>query len=289
MKRILVFYCLLSFLFATAQKKEGMIQTGKLSVHYVTQGKGSPLIFLHGGFLDTRMWEKQFSYFSTQYKVIAIDLPGHGLTKGIDSFLLVADVLRNCMDSLHIKKASFIGLSLGTTCATDFTLAYPERVNKLILVSPGLSGWADAIKLDTLSKALFEKMDVYFEKMNFDSIAYHFAETWCVGPFRKFSDVDAFTTHYVLEAGIESLHAHPEHNNWPQLSKTTAAKQFHRIDCPLLVITGDKDAPFIMSVAKWMHAEVKNSSLVIFPGVAHMLNLEMPEAFNKELAAFLRK
>lgn len=101
----------------------GYITAGRLQVYYKKQGSGTPIVFLHAGYQDVGMWDNQFAYFSPHHTVIAFDLPGHGNTKGVDSTLLVQDVLRICLDSLHIPQASFVGLSLGTVCATDFALA----------------------------------------------------------------------------------------------------------------------------------------------------------------------
>jgi pimeloyl-ACP methyl ester carboxylesterase len=109
---------------AQTAKHTGYIPAGNLKLYYEIDGSGPTLIFVHAGYLDTHCWDKQAVYFDKHYKVIRIDLPGHGHTKGIDTTILIADVLRIMMDNLHIKKASFVGESLGASCIVDFALTY---------------------------------------------------------------------------------------------------------------------------------------------------------------------
>src|SRR5262249_44711858 len=87
----------------------GYIPAGHLKVYYEQTGKGEPLLFLHAGLMDHTMWEKQVKFFSKDHLVTTIDLPGHGNTHGIDSTILIADVIRICLDSLHINKTTVIG------------------------------------------------------------------------------------------------------------------------------------------------------------------------------------
>jgi 3-oxoadipate enol-lactonase len=271
--------------FAGAQ--DGLIPEGKLLVHYQIHGKGSPLLFLHAGFQDIKMWDKQVAWFKKYNTVITIDLPGHGLTKGVDTSLLVQDVLKIFLDSLHIKKASFIGLSIGAACVVDLVLAYPERVNKVVLVSPGLSGWPEVLTLDTLSKQCFAQMDRVDSSKNRDSIAAYFTNIWCIGPGRKPEAVSSYAREYVFQTTLTCLKQHTEDNRWPQLSKTSAASRMHQWNRPLLIISGDEDIPFISTVALWIHHTVQGSKKIVIPHTAHMLNMEKPMAFNQTVHSFL--
>ena len=290
--KITVLLCFLlvagNLITAKAQvQQEGMISEGKLRVHYQIHGSGAPLVFLHAGFQDLKMWNQQVAYFSRYNKVIALDLPGHGGTKGVDTSLLVQDVLRIFLDSLHIKTASFAGLSIGAACVVDFVLAYPERVEKVILVSPGLSGWAEVLKMDTVSQTCFAKMGRADSTGNFDSIATCFTNVWCVGPGRRPSAVNPYARNYVFRTTLANLQQHPEDNRWPQLAKPPASLRMAQWKKPLLIIVGDEDIPFIVSVSIWMHNTIRDSKRVVISHTAHMLNMERPLDFNQTIQRFL--
>ncbi|HWK04798.1 MAG TPA: alpha/beta hydrolase [Puia sp.] len=270
------------------QAQEGLIPEGKLQVHYQIQGTGTPLVFLHAGFQDLKMWDQQVVYFKKVNKVITIDLPGHGLTTGVDTSLLIQDVLRILLDSLHIEKASFAGLSVGAACIVDFVLAYPERVDKVVLVSPGLSGWAKVLNMDPISKQCFAQMEKVDSTKNFDSIATYFTNVWCIGPGRQPAAVNSYARNYVFQTTRANLQQHPEENRWPQLSNQPASLRIDQWKKPLLIIAGDEDLPFILSVSAWFHATVKGSQEVIIPHTAHMLNMEQPLFFNQTVRSFLK-
>src|SRR5579863_5487316 len=128
-----------------AGQQIGYIIHDSSKLYYESRGTGPAILFLHGGYLEHSMWAKQVDFFSKKYKVVTIDLPGHGKTCMQDSLMLIAEVIRVCLDNLGISHTSLVGLSLGASCAVDFALAYPGRVDKMVLASPGLSGGSDVI------------------------------------------------------------------------------------------------------------------------------------------------
>jgi len=285
------FVLLLLTLSALVKGQTNLIPAGKLQVHYQIQGKGSPLIFIHAGYQEMGMWSQQVAYFKDYNTVITIDLPGHGETKGIDTTLLVKDVIRICMDSLHIHTASFVGLSLGGSCVQDFVLGYPERVEKVILVGSGLSGWSDVLSMDTVSKACFARMAAIGATNNLDSFAHAFTQIWGIGFSRKPESVDSKVREYVFQTTLTNLKQHPDDNRWPQLDSPRASIRIrqHQWQRPLLIIYGNKDLPFILAVANWLHNSIPGSSEMMIPDAAHMVNMEEPLLFNLAVRAFLLK
>ena len=104
--------------------------------HYIERGQGEPLILLHGNSQNGGYFQKQIGFFSAYYRVIVPDTRGHGQTpRGEKPFTIrqFADDLRVFMDGLSIKKAHILGFSDGGNIAMVFALAYPERVDRLIL------------------------------------------------------------------------------------------------------------------------------------------------------------
>jgi pimeloyl-ACP methyl ester carboxylesterase len=260
------------------------IPAGGLKVHYTVSGKGDVLLLLHGGYQDLHMWDPQTAYFSKFYKVVLIDLPCHGQTTGLDTNLLVADVVRIVIDSLHIRKVVVGGLSLGGACAVDFALDYPDRVNGLIAVSPGLSGWPLVMKMDTLSRQLFNRMDSIRHTGDHAQFAAGFVATWCVGPYRQPSEVDEHVRSYIYTTTLANRM--PD-NGWPNFDTSYAAPRLKNIKCPVLIIRGDKDLPFIIRETDYYKQQIPKATLITMTNVAHMVNMEKPEEFNRVVRKWL--
>jgi pimeloyl-ACP methyl ester carboxylesterase len=105
--------------------------------HYIEQGEGEPLILLHGNGEDCSYFVHQMEAFAAAgFHVMALDTRGHGLTpRGTAPFTIrqFADDLLGFMDLHAIGKAHLLGFSDGGNIALVFALAYPERVDRLIL------------------------------------------------------------------------------------------------------------------------------------------------------------
>ncbi len=291
-KNICIAVCLICIIASCQgiQKTSGFIKAGYLlNIYYESTGTGKPVILLHAGLQDNRMWDEQVKALSPDYRVITIDLPGHGKTAGVDTVILIADVIKTVMDSLNIQKASVMGLSLGSVCATDFVLAYPQKVEKLILVSPGLVGWQKHLSLDTVSKQYFEANDRAYATKDSNIIAQQFTKTWCDGPRRKPSEVKQSVRNYILQTTMKNVEVH-HLTGWPNFDTLSpAAERVATLQCPVLIIHGDKDIPLIISISNFLHSAIKGSQQLIFPNVAHMLNMEVPEGFNKAALDFLKR
>ena len=117
-----------------------------ISYHVEQEGEGFPLVMLHGFTGDCRTWQPFYTQWSKKYKLIAIDIVGHGKTDSPGSIerydmLSVCHDLKKILDQLEIKKADVLGYSMGGRLALSFTIQYPESVRNLILESssPGLA------------------------------------------------------------------------------------------------------------------------------------------------------
>lgn len=107
-------------------------------IAYTEQGKGTAVVFLHG-FLENRsMWEPFTTALASKYRTVTIDLPGHGQTAPIGYVLSMedsADVVHAVLDALKIRKAVFIGHSMGGYVSLAFAEHYPEKIKGIVLVN----------------------------------------------------------------------------------------------------------------------------------------------------------
>jgi len=157
------------------------------ALYYEVQGRGEPLVLIHGGSLDHRMWDNQFDAFTQRYRVIRYDVRGHGLSKGPPGTHRDHEDLRQLLAHLGIGRAHIAGLSLGGRIALDFALEHPDMVGCLIPVGPGLSGYKfEGADLAEHMKRLREA----FVAGDYDQARELVQCAWTDGPQRRPEQVD---------------------------------------------------------------------------------------------------
>ncbi len=125
----------------TVPSSEDEEDVEQANIHYLEAGVGEPLILIHSLGQSLYTWRGVFAELSDHYRVIAIDLPGHGYSSRPDTFTYsmddTADVLRQFLDQKGIQSAHMIGFSLGAMYMLRFLSLYPDRVANCIAIAPG--------------------------------------------------------------------------------------------------------------------------------------------------------
>jgi 3-oxoadipate enol-lactonase len=122
-----------------------MVSAGRVpgtQLYYEVTGEGPPLVFVHSGGFDPRLWDEQFFAFADRHTVIRYDVRGHGESPPPTKPYSDAEDLCSLLRWLHIGKAHAVGLSLGGSIVIDFALAHPQMIETLILVAPDVTGYA---------------------------------------------------------------------------------------------------------------------------------------------------
>lgn len=120
---------------SAAKLTAGALPVSSGELYYELQGEGQPVILLHAGGMDSRMWDAQFNYLSQRFRVVRYDLRGFGRSSKPEQPFHPVDDLYQLMQYLGIKRASLIGLSMGSGVALNFALEHPEMVEKLVVAS----------------------------------------------------------------------------------------------------------------------------------------------------------
>lgn len=267
----------------------GAIRAGNFSVYYQRTGSGPALVLLHAGLQDHRMWDEQVKALSAYYEVITPDLPYHGLTTGVDTSLPVADVIRLLLDSLRIEQAAVAGLSIGASVVQDFVIAYPDRVRKGVLVSPGIVGYGKIAPIDSASMAWYYLFTNALAKKDTVSAARAFTKAWAEGLHASPGDSLLKRVYEkVYTTTLTTLRKH-KMQHWPRFrGNPPAVEQLSAIKKPVLIIDGDKDLPYIGACAGYLTRLIPGAQRTTIPDAAHLLTLEKPAVFNELLLAFLQ-
>jgi pimeloyl-ACP methyl ester carboxylesterase len=250
---------------------------------YEIAGEGDPLVLIHAGVADRRMWDDQFAAFAARCRTVRYDLRGFGeSTLPPEPFAQHEDLLA-LLNVLGIAKAHLVGLSLGGKTALDAALADPERVAGLILVGASPSGAPASEEVKAGWRAVEERM----EAGDVAGAIELELRMWVDGPGRAPGAVDPAVRDRVRvmeELAFARAMSEPE----PEERKLDppATDRLAEVRAPSLIVVGDEDYPEMLEHARRMAAEIPGARLEIVPGVAHMVNMEAPEAFNRLVLDF---
>ncbi len=243
-------------------------------------GKGKSLIFLHAGVADRRMWHYQIAKLSDSYQTIAYSRRGFGETITADEAFSHVEDLRKLLDKLGISTVSLVGCSQGGRIAIDFTLAYPQRVNKLVLISTAVSG---APEPETFAPEIQVRMDALEEAEEINDLAsvnQIEANLWLEGATSSEGRVSGTLRKLFLDMNGIALRI-PELIQ--EIEPNNAYERLSELLLPVLVIWGELDFPHIKERCQYIVDTIADAMGEEIPGTAHLPNLEKPKIINKLL------
>jgi 3-oxoadipate enol-lactonase len=249
-------------------------------LNYEVSGAGSPVVLLHGGALDSRAWDGQFAPFAEHHTVIRYDLRGHGRSSTPTEPFAHCDDLRDLLDTLGIPRASLVGLSLGSRTSIDFALSYPDRVNRLVLASPGIGGmtFRDPFILDQLDRHAEARA-----AHDVDGALECVVRMWVDGPHRTPDRTDPAIRKFCHDLIADTVARHAGAGQ-RLMTDLDAINRVDELRAPILTLVGDLDSSDIHAVADLLGGHKEISA-----GVGHNLNLERPEEFNRRVLDFLSR
>jgi len=253
-------------------------------IHYDRSGKGFPLLLIHAGIADSRMWEPQAKAFANEFDIIRPDMRGFGGSELPPApYSTRADII-GLMDHLSVDRAHVVGCSMGGTVAIDMALEHPDRVAKLVLVGSGVSG----SNLGQEDAALFADVEAADKAGDMEAVNRAEVRLWVDGPRRPEGSAPAAVRELVLDMNGRSLDtdwASAEHQNL----EPPAIGRLHEIAAPTLVIVGDEDLPHAAANANVITSKIRGARTVVIKGAAHLPSLERPDEFNRVLRDFLNQ
>ncbi|MDP1521265.1 alpha/beta hydrolase [Porticoccus litoralis] len=250
-----------------------------VSIAYVDEGQGEPLILLHGLGVSRKDWGPQIDFFSQSNRVIAPDFRGHGDSDKPDGPYSVpihaADVI-SLMDVLGIPSAHIVGLSMGGMVAFQLAVDAPERLLSMTIVNSG-----PALPNDTFAarKMLWTRLAA-IHLLGMKAYGRKVATTMFPGEGREelidmLAKQIASNPKKVYLKNLKSLFG------WGVLEHLTA------IQTPTLMLTGDRDYSPV-AVKQAVVSAMQNAKLVVIADSGHGTPIEKPEETNTAIAEFIR-
>jgi pimeloyl-ACP methyl ester carboxylesterase len=252
-------------------------------LYYEVKGKGPAVVLIHGGQLDSRMWDDQFDVLAKQFTVIRYDVRGFGGSAQLDKVYCDADDLGGLLDYLEVKRAHLVGLSLGGRIAVDFAVAHAKRVDSLTLAGPGLAGH-EAPGAEEVELRMWNLI-----KAARDDGPDKVTQMWLKDPFMAPAMEQPRLAARLQRLTRENAHCWLRNPVLQRSPQPLAAKRLNDIKVPTLLILGERDVPQIKATVETLEKGIKGSQKVVIKGAGHMVNMEKVEEFNEALLGFLSK
>ena len=271
--------------------RNGSVETGFVKapgarLYYEAAGRGHPLLLIHAGVADCRMWDALFPVFAQQFRVVRYDTRGFGKSLTEDVAFSNRQDVSDLLDHLGIERTYVIGVSRGGSIAIDFTLEHPERVAALIPVASGLGGFKSGSR-PVQETQMFAEMDRLWEAKEFTRLADLEVRMWVSGPGQPPDRVALPVRERIREMILNNYTTHKVEGQ-SIVMEPPAAGRLGEIRVPTLVVLGDLDESGVLAAADEIVRGVAGARKVVVPGTAHMLSLEKPEEFTKIVLDFLQ-
>jgi pimeloyl-ACP methyl ester carboxylesterase len=251
-------------------------------LHYSVRGRaGPPVVLLHGLGSSSADWPSQHAVLEPRYRVVAIDLPGHGrspLPQGLLTIERMADDVATVLDGLDQGPAHVLGLSLGACVALRLALGVPGRVRSLTLVNP-------FARVQTTGPAEVARLALRLVLLGaapMAAVAAHVARRLFPWPEQR----------ELYESAVASLAATPRRAYFAAmraLAHFDARGQVAAIRHPTLIVSGDRDTSVPLAAKLALAATIPGAQLLVIPASGHATPHDQPEAFNRALLAFLAR
>lgn len=253
------------------------ISTRSCTLRALQRGQHPQAVFLHGFAGDIRTWDRVYAALPADFSALRYDLRGFGASEpvAVEPFSHSADLLA-ILDALNIDRVNLVGLSMGGAVALQFSLEHPQRVDKLVLISPAIVGWEWSE--DWVSA--WQAISGAARAGNVDKAR----QLWWQHPLfattRKSSAADE------LYRSIQAFPGRQWLRDWQQDSLPDI-ERLHDLAAETLLLSGDRDVADFLLIAEVIEACVPRLTRIRFPLNGHMLPLEAAAECAASITAFL--
>lgn len=245
---------------------------------YLERGEGcETLVLIHGVGMRIEAWRPQIDRLASEFRVIAVDLPGHGFSDalaGTPELSRYVEWFRRFLDETGAGTVNVAGHSMGALIAGGIVATAPGQVRRVALLNGVYRRGADArraveARAKEIGSGAFDRVAPlarWFSQKDEQTEAYAL-----VRDLLQVVDPAGYAAAYAAFAGGDGIYA----DCWS------------RVGCPALFLTGDGDLNSTADMARDMAAAARRGRAVVIEGHRHMVNLTAPEEVNRALAEWL--
>lgn len=263
--------------------------SGGVRLHYKDEGHGPLLVLVHGFGDNFGTWDGWTKNLKSHFRIIRIDLPGHGLTRAPATTRIdperFADLIDEFAAKASLPKFAVAGNSLGGAVAWELTLRHPERINALILVDAAGFPSVGLAKTPPLAFRILEYR-------------------WGREILKTIDNKPLIRDSLKREVGNPAVITDELVNRWADLQRAPGHRdillssplagkgiaiqgRLHTIKVPTLVLWGEADPLIELAAGKNFAAAIPGARLKVYPHVGHLPQIEVPAASVHDVAAFL--
>jgi len=254
------------------------IQVKDIELDYEEYGKGEVLLLLHGLGSTKKDWDAQVPFFSKKYRVITLDLRGHGdSTKPLNAYgvgLMTEDV-KQFLDQLHIKKATVVGFSMGGAIAFEMAARYPQYLDNLVIVNSG----PDFNDMGKTGEDLLKNRIEFLETKGLEALAKEIS-------FNMFPEPHQIKMRNDFETRCKNNDYNAYYKSFVTLMAWGLGEKIKNIKTRTLVVASDMDYTPITFKEDYVK-KLPNATLAVIKNSRHGVVIDQPEAFNEVLQNFL--
>lgn len=263
-----------------------------LRVHYRDEGNrdGRVLVLIHGSNASLHTWESWVAILGKDFRVISLDLPGHGLTgknpAGRYDNASYVGVVDRLLTKLNVNKAVIGGNSMGGGVTWMYALAHPEKVEAMLLVDSG--GQPYAKSGDTPLGFRLMRMPVLKEAARFIAPRSIFESSVKTSMSVQSKIDDKLVDRYwELNRYPGNREATIQRFSNPNSMQSGTKEKLATIKIPVLILWGAQDNLIPVSSANWFAEAMPQAKLIIYPDVGHIPMEEIPEKSAGDVKAWL--
>lgn len=254
-----------------------------MNVGYTDQGNGTPLVFIHAFPLSKTMWQPQVDGLKDNYRVITIDLGGHGdsdIVPWNDSLDGYAKNIIRLLDHLEIAQAVFVGLSMGGYTLFAIYRLYANRVKAMVLADTRAQADSEEGKTGrhSMAEVAFSNgataiADIMLPKLLAPSTIEHHPEI-----VKDVREMILQTSTAGIVVDLVAMATRPD-----------STDLLSTITCPTLVIVGEEDQATPVAESEYMAQRIPGATLITIRQAGHLSNVEQPITFNQAVQSFLEE
>lgn len=269
---------------------ERFILINGITYHVLLEGKGEPVLLLHGFTGSAHTWSLLMGAYKDSYSFIAVDLLGHGQTESpayAERYRMeaAAEDLKMLLDHLGLRSVHVLGYSMGGRLALGFSTRYPEYVKSLVLESssPGLRTNEEQYVRRRHDAQLADRiLAIGMEK---------FTDEWSRIPL--FATQERLPQEMKDRVRAERL-AQKEIGLAGSLkgmgtgSQPSLWEKLDSLELPVLLLAGELDSKFV-NIAENMAESLPNREIIIFEDAGHAIHVEKPVEFGRIISEYFKR